>query len=76
MGLVLDPIVQAIRRPEFEDGLGTGVSHGGYQCHSGDFKLTLCRVRFGPRGVVVFILTPVGPNSNTAEFHTSVILIT
>ena len=29
LGLVADPVIEAIARPEFEDGLGTGVHHGG-----------------------------------------------
>ena len=29
LGLVADPVIEAIARPEFEDGLRTGVHHGG-----------------------------------------------
>ena len=29
LGLVVDPVIEAIARPEFKDGLRTGVHHGG-----------------------------------------------
>ena len=29
LGLVADPVIEAIARPEFEDGLRTGVNVGG-----------------------------------------------
>ena len=29
LGLVADPVIEAIAKPEFEDGLRTGVHHGG-----------------------------------------------
>ena len=34
LGLVADPVIEAIARPEFEDGLRTGVLPGGcwYPC--------------------------------------------
>ena len=41
LGLVADPVIKAIARLEFEDGLRTRVLLGGCWCH--------CRVRIKPR---------------------------
>ena len=68
LGLVADPVIEAIARLEFEDGLRTGVLPG-----SPPWRLLgplerphlWCGCHGDP---------PVRPNSNSAEFRSSVVL--
>ena len=80
LGLVAGPVIEAIARLEFEDGLRTGVLPGGcwYPCGG----CTYPRINSAPPGVcgvghkggVVVKRTPVRPKSDSAEFHAWVVL--
>ena len=79
-GLAADPVIEAIVRLEFEDGLRTGVLHGGCWCPWGG--RTYPRINFKPPwgcGLVLgWVWLSEGPtfrpNSNSAEFRAWVVL--
>ena len=80
LGLVAGPVIEAIARLEFEDGLRTGVLPGGcwYPCGGCTYPRINSAppggVRVGHKGSVVVKRTPVRPNSDSAEFHAWVVL--
>ena len=79
LGLVAGPVIEAIARLEFEDGLRTKSSLN-VACTlvaaapSPESILHHLGVQVGHGGSVVVIRTPVRPNSNSAEFRTWVVL--
>ena len=80
MGLVADPVFQAVVRLEFEDGLRTGVLPGGCWCPWGD--RTYPRINTKPPWGAGWFWVGCGchkvpiyrPNSNSAEFRAWVVL--
>ena len=76
LGLVADPVIEAIARLEFEDGLRTGVLPGGCSGALGEAAPNLESIPNPPGGVgwswvgcgchKVHIYRP---NSNSVEFH-------
>ena len=80
LGLVAGPVIAAIARLEFENGLRTGVLPGGCQYPCGGCTYPRInsaptgRVRVGHKGGVVVKRTHVRPNSDSAEFHAWVVL--
>ena len=72
LGLVAGPVIEAIARLVFEDGLRTGVLPGGrwYPCGG----CTYPRINSAPLGGVVVKRTPVRPNSDSAEFQAWVVM--
>ena len=80
LGLVVDPVIEAIARLEFEDGLRTGVLLGGCWCPWGG--RTYPRINTKPPGGAGWSWVWCGchkvpiyrPNSNSAEFRAWVVL--
>ena len=69
----VDLLIEAIARLEIEDGLRTEVFLGGWLHLAQDQFQNHLGVWVVPGDSVVVIETPVRPNSDSAEFRTSVV---